>query len=71
MVLLHDVGKVETQSVHLEIVLISTQDRCMVRTKRTIGSESFWTHLIVLLGDMDQAEAHFDMFGYNFNLSVR
>ena len=26
-------------SVHLEIVLVSTQDRCTVGTKRAIGSE--------------------------------
>ena len=36
--------------VHLEIVLILTQDRCTVCTERTIGSESFWTHPMELLG---------------------
>jgi hypothetical protein len=43
-------------SVHLEIVLISTQDRCMICAERTIGLESFWTHLIVLLGDVIKQE---------------
>jgi hypothetical protein len=57
--------------VYLEIVLISTQDRCTICAKRTIGSESFWSHLIVHLGDVDQAKAHFNPFGYSFNLSTR
>jgi hypothetical protein len=38
MVLLGDDGLVELYSVHLEIVLTLTQDRCMVCTARTIGS---------------------------------
>jgi hypothetical protein len=33
------VGHVESHSVHLETVLVSVQDRCMVSAKRTIGSE--------------------------------
>jgi hypothetical protein len=37
MVLLADVGQVETVLVYLEIVLISMQDRCMVCIKCTIG----------------------------------
>jgi hypothetical protein len=56
--------------VHLEVVLTSTQDRCTVCTKYTIGSEIIWTHLVVLLGDVDQAEAHFDPFEDSFNLSA-
>ena len=39
MELLGDVGHVEFVSVCLEIVLILTQDRCMVCTDRTIGPE--------------------------------
>jgi hypothetical protein len=31
---------------------------------------SFWTHLIVL-GHVDQAEAHFDLFGDSFSLGTR
>jgi hypothetical protein len=38
MVLLGDEGLVEIYSVRLEIVLISTQVRCMVCIERTIGS---------------------------------
>jgi hypothetical protein len=44
-------------SVHLETVLVSMQDRCMVCAKHTIRSEKmFWTRLVVLLGDEAQAE---------------
>jgi hypothetical protein len=39
MVLLGCVVKWKLVSIHLEIVLISTQDRCMVCPKWTIGSE--------------------------------
>ena len=34
-----DVGLVESLFSHLEIVLVSVVDRCMVSTRRTIGSE--------------------------------
>jgi hypothetical protein len=37
VVLLGDKGLVELYSVRLEIVLIFTQDRCMVCTERIIG----------------------------------
>ena len=39
MELIGDVGQVEAFSVSLEKVLVSTQDRCTVCAKRTIGSE--------------------------------
>jgi hypothetical protein len=58
-------------SVHLKVVLILTQDRCTVCAECTIGSESFWMHLIVLLADVDQEEAHFNTFGDSFNLGAR
>ena len=39
---------------------MSVQDRCMVCARRTIGSDkSFWTHLMVPLGDEAQVEARF------------
>jgi hypothetical protein len=31
------------------------------------SGSSFWTHLIVHLGDVDQAEAHFDPFADSYN----
>ena len=49
--------------VRLEIVLILTQDRCMVCIKCTIGSEIFWTHLMELLGDVGHVKSHFGLFG--------
>ena len=58
MELLVDVGHVESRSVRLEIVLVLVQDRCTVCAKRTIGSETFWTKPMVLLGDEAQVEAH-------------
>ena len=39
MELLGDVDQVEYRFFHLEIVLVSVQDRCIVCTRRTIGSE--------------------------------
>ena len=38
-------------SVHLEIVLIFTQDRCTVAPNIPLAQKSFWTHLMVVLGD--------------------
>jgi hypothetical protein len=58
-------------SFHLETVLVSVQDRCMVCARLTIGSESFWTHLMVPLGDEAQVEAHFSLFGDNANVDIR
>ena len=39
MVILGDVGHVESHSVCLEMVLVLVQDRCTVCAKRTIGSD--------------------------------
>jgi hypothetical protein len=55
MELLGDMGLVETNLVHLEIVF-AVQDMCMVCAKRTIGSELFWTQPMTLLGDEAQVE---------------
>jgi hypothetical protein len=58
-------------SVHLEIVLISVQDRCMVCTKHTIVSE-------IVLDAPDgtpwwcgSVEARFGLFGYSAILDTR
>jgi hypothetical protein len=58
-------------SVCLEIVLVSVQGRCMVCAKRTTRSETFWTHLIVLLGDEALVDAHFGPFGDSANHDAR
>ena len=39
MVILGDVGQVESRLVHLEMVLVLVQDGCTVCAKRTIGSD--------------------------------
>ena len=39
MVLLGDVGHVDSRTVRLEMVLVLVQDRCMVCAERTIGSK--------------------------------
>ena len=49
-------------SVHLEIVLVSTQDRSKVCAERTIDSENSLVHLMVLLGDVGEVEARFSPF---------
>jgi hypothetical protein len=58
-------------SVHLETVLISTQDTCTVCTDVPYACKLFWAHPIELLGDVGQVEAHFGLFGDSVNLSVR
>jgi hypothetical protein len=57
--------------VCLGIVLVLVQDRCMVCAKGTIGSESFWTPAMVLIGDEAQVEARFSPFGDSANLDPR
>ena len=39
MVILGDVGHVESRSVRLDMVLVLVQDRCTVCAKHTIGSD--------------------------------
>jgi hypothetical protein len=58
-------------SVNLEIVLVSTQDRCTVCTERTIGSEIILKHPMVLVGYVGQVEAYFGPFGDSVNLGAR
>ena len=58
-------------SVHFDVVLISTQDRCTVCAERTIGSEISLVHLMVFLGDVGEVEAHFSPFRGSVNLDAR
>ena len=39
MVILGDVGHVESRSVRLELVLVLVQDKCTDCTKHTVGSD--------------------------------
>jgi hypothetical protein len=57
-------------SVHLEIVLVSVQDRCTVCAKRTIGPEIVLTHPMVLLWDVAQVDACFGPFADSANLDA-
>jgi hypothetical protein len=50
---------------------VSVQDRCMVCAKRTIGLDTFWTHLMVPLGDEGLVDAHLGMFGDSVSVGAR
>ena len=56
---------------HLEIVLVSVEDRCMVCAKCTIGSNIVFNVPMILLGDEAQVEAPFSPFGDSSNLDAR
>jgi hypothetical protein len=43
-------------SVHLEMTLVSVQDRCTVALNVPWAQKSFWTHPMALLGDEAQVE---------------
>ena len=56
---------------HLEIVLVSVEDRCTVCAKRTIGLDVVFNASMVLLGDEAQLEACFSPCGDSANLDAR
>ena len=56
---------------HLEIVLVSVQDRCTLYAKCTIGLDIVFNALMVLLGDEAQVQAPFSPFGDSANLDAR
>ena len=58
-------------SIHLETVLVSLQDRCMVCAKPTIGLDIVFNALMVLLGDEAQVEARFSPCGDSANFDAR
>ena len=58
-------------SVHLEVALVSVQDRCMVCAEIPREWKSFCEHPMVLLANGGQEEARFDPFGDSVNLVVR
>ena len=57
--------------VHLEMVLESVQDRCMVYAKRAIGSETVLDASKVLLGDEAHVHARFFLFRDSTSLDAR
>ena len=58
-------------SVHLEIVLTLTQDRCTVCSERTIGSEIVLDTMMVLLCIEAQVDACFGLFGDSAKVGAR
>ena len=58
-------------SDHLEIVLVSVQDRCTVCAKRTIGLDIVFNAPMILLGDEAQVEARFSPCRDCANLDAR
>jgi hypothetical protein len=58
-------------SLRLEIVPISTQDRCTVSAKRTIGSKIVFDALEELLGDVGLVESRYGLFGGVVSVSAR
>ena len=58
-------------SLHLEIVLILTQDRCTVCVERTIGSEIVLDEPMELLSDVGHVEPRFDLFGDSVSVGAR
>ena len=58
-------------SIRLEIVLILTQDRCMVCARRTMGSEIVLDATDGTTRYKAQVEAHFGPFRDSANLDAR
>ena len=57
--------------VHLEVVLVSAQDRCMVCAECTSGMEIVLGTPDGTLANGGQEEARFDPFGDSVNLIAR
>ena len=49
--------------VRVEIVVILTQDRCLVCAEHTIGTEIILDAPIELICDVGHVESHFGLFG--------
>ena len=71
MELLGDVVMWNLVSVHLEMVFMSVQDRCMVCAKRSIGSKIILDTVMVLLRVEAQVDASFGLFGDSAKLDPR
>jgi hypothetical protein len=58
-------------SDHLEIVLVSVQDRCMVCAERTMSLKIILDTPEEQLGDMGHVESHLDPFGDSVSIGAR
>ena len=47
----------------MDIVVVLTQDTCLVCTEHTIGSEIILDALMELICDVGHVESHFGLFG--------
>jgi hypothetical protein len=56
---------------HLDTVLFLTQDGCMISAKCTICSKIILDALDYFPRCVDQADAHFELFGDSFNFGAR
>jgi hypothetical protein len=63
--------KCKLVSVRLEIVLILTQGTCTVCAEHTIGSETFYMHLMKLIDVVGHVESHFGLFGDSVSVGAR
>ena len=71
MVTLGDEAQVETRFGLLDIVLILTQNRCMVCVERTIGSEIMLDAPDGILGDVGYVESRFFLFRDSVSVGAR
>ena len=71
MVPLGDEAQVEARLVRLQIVLMLTQDRCMVCAERITCSKIVLATPMELLGDMGHVESHFFPFGDSASVGAR
>jgi hypothetical protein len=58
-------------SFYLDLVLMLMQDRCTVCVERTKAQKSFWTHPMILLGDLGLVESCFSLFEDSVSVSAR
>jgi hypothetical protein len=63
--------KCKLVSVHLEIVVILSQDRCMFVSNVPQAQKSFWSHVMDHLGDVGHVESRFGMFGESVSVGAR
>jgi hypothetical protein len=57
--------------VYFEMVLISASVGAWFAPNVPWEQKSFWPHLMDLLGDVGQMEAHFGLFEHSVNIHVR
>ena len=69
MVLLGDMGQVESRFGLLEPV--SVQDRSRLALNIPLAQKSFWTHLMELIGDVGHVESRFGPFGDGVSVGAR